>query len=209
MKYLALLIAGIISLAGVLSAQITTSTEAVGIHYNKQWSSANITSGLLDVYDWGQQKGNSLSLMGYALTAPGPGFSSYLGGVSYIPDISKLMKLTNIPSDQFNLHLEGAAGESIFGTTTTPATPNKFTFSVGIGAHYRVSPSIAWSAVDIRCGWVGSSSFCEASSGLSYIANPETSKSLAVKRYLVRVRVRQSYKQAATDSAEAAASSVK
>jgi hypothetical protein len=196
MKYFALLLAGVLSLAGALSAQTTnglvvsTSTEAVGLHFNNAWGPANITTVSLDVFDFGASKGNSLSAAEYTVLASGGGFSSYLGGVHFVPDVSSLVKHTNIPSDQFGVFVEGAAGNTTFANST----PNKFTFLFGAGSNYRLTPNISWSTIDFRIGRVGAQTFYTASSGLVYFFNPQASQNLAVKRMLVRSKIRQSLK---------------
>jgi opacity protein-like surface antigen len=194
-KYLILLLAGVLSLAGALSAQtnnlvMSTSTEAVGLHYNNAWGAANITTVSLDVFDWGKTKGNSLSAAEYTILSSGGGFNSYLGGVHVVPDVSSLVKHTNIPVDQFSVFGEAAAGNSTFSSTT----PNQFTFLLGGGAQYKLTPNIAWSTVDFRWGRLGSKDFYTASSGLTYFFNPQASQSLAVKRMLARAKSRQNLK---------------
>lgn len=191
-KYFIFLLTGVFSFANVLLAQtnnlvLSTSTEAVGLHYNNQWGPGNISNLLLDVYDWGKQKNNSLSAAEYTIISSSGGFNSYLGGVRVVPDISSVVKHTNIPSDQFGVFLEAAAGNSTFSN----ATPNEFTFLLGGGAQYKLTPNVSWSTVNFRWGRVGSRSFYETSSGVAYFFNPQASQSLAVKRMLVRARVRQ------------------
>ena len=207
MKYFALLLTGVLSLAGALSAQttnslvISTSTEAVGLHYNNAWGAANITTVGLDVFDWGVSKGNSLSAEEYTILSTDGGFNSYLGGVHVVPDISSLVKHTNIPSDQLGVFAEVAAGNSTFAN----ATPNKFTFLLGGGVNYRLTPNVSWSTIDFRCGRVGAQNYYTASSGLTYFFNPTASQSLAVKRLLARAKVRAQLKA----QEDAAALSVK
>jgi len=183
-KYFVLLLAGVLSLAGALSAQtnglvVSTATEAVGIHYNNQWGAGNVTTMLLDVFDWGAQKGNSLSAGEYTVLASTGGFNSYLG-----------------------VFADFAAGNSTFSNTT----PNQFTYLIGGGTQYRVTPSISWSTVDFRWGHLGSQDFYTASTGLVYYFNPTVSQNLAVKRMLVRATVRKNYK-VAEDAAAAAVKS--
>lgn len=204
-KYFALFLAGSLSLAGVLTAQttnglvISTSTEAVGIHYNNQMGAGNITSVSLDLVDWGSQKGNSLSVADYTLLATTGGFSSYLGGIHVVPDISGLVKHTNLASDQLGVFGEAAAGNSTFSGSTS----NEFTFLVGGGVNYRLTPNIAWSTVDYRWGRIGAQNYYTVSSGLVYYFNPSASRSLAIKRMSARARVKAQVK-AQEDAAAAA-----
>ena len=206
-KCFALLLAGVLSLAGALSLSaqtpnglvFSTSTEAVGLHYNNQWSAANTTTVSLDVLDWGKAKGNSLSAAEYTIIAPGGGFNSYLGGIRYVPDISSLVKPTNISTEQFGVFAEAAVGTSTFSNST----PDKVTFLIGGGANYRLTPNLSWSTIDFRWGRLGAQDFYTASSGLVYHFNPQASKSLAEKRLLARTKLRQSLKLQEDEAAAA------
>lgn len=162
---------------------VSTSSEAVGIHFCPTlapcaWGAGDVTIESLDVFDWGAQKGNSLSAEGYELLAPSFNFNSYLGGIRVTPDISSLLAKTNVSSDQFGVFAQAAAGSS------TLTAGNKFTFLVGAGAQYRLTTNLAWSTVDFRYGRIGSQPFYEASSGLVYYFNPQTAQSTATRRFL-------------------------
>jgi hypothetical protein len=161
-------------------ATFSTSSEAVGIHFNNAWTAGNHTTETLDLLDWGVQKGNSLAVEGHEILAPSANFNSYLGGIRITPDISSLMAKTNIPSDQFGVFAQAAAGSS------TLTAGNKFTFLVGGGANYRMTTNLAWSTVDARWGRIGSQTFYEVSSGLVYYINPQTAQSVATRRFLAR-----------------------
>jgi hypothetical protein len=168
----------------------STSSEAVGIHFNNAWTAGNHTTETLDLLDWGAQKANSLSVEGHELLAPGANFNSYLGGIRITPDISALLKKTNISTDQFGVFAQAAAGSA------TMTAGNKFTFLAGGGAMYRLTTNLAWSTVDFRWGRVGSHTFYEASSGLSYYFNPQTTQSKATKRFLANRTARAAFKNA-------------
>lgn len=167
---------------GMALAQATfsTSTEAVGLHYNGAWGVANHTTESLDFLDWGAQKGNSLDVEGHEIMATTAGFSSYLGGVRITPDISNILKKTNVSPDQF-----GVFAQSAVGVTTLPAS-NNITFLLGGGAMYRLTTNLSWATVDARWGKIGSQPFYEVSSGLTYIFNPQTAKSLSAKRFMAK-----------------------
>ena len=176
-------------------AQVTfsTSTEAVGIHFCPTattcgWGAGNHTTESLDLIDWGAQKGNSLAVEGHEDLAPSFNFNSYLGGVRVTPDISALLKKTNISTDQFGVFAQAAAGNS------TMTAGNKFTFLFGGGAMYRLTTNLAWSTVDARWGRIGPKTFYEASSGLVYFFNPQTQQSVAAKRFLAHRTARAAFK---------------
>ena len=174
----------------------STSSEAVGIHYCPSlapcaWGPGNVTIESLDVFDWGAQKGNSLSAEGYELLAPSFGFNAYLGGVRVTPDISSVLKKTNISPDQFGVFAQFAAGTSTFTTTG-----NEFTFLLRGGSNYRISTNLAWNTVDFGWGRIGARTFYEASSGFVYYLNPQAAQSKATKRFLANRTARAAFKNA-------------
>jgi hypothetical protein len=187
MKRIFVLTLALVVFCAMATAQATfsTSTEAVGIHFCPTpttcgWSAGNHTTETLDLIDWGAQKGNSLSVEGHEVLAPSANFNSYLGGVRVTPDITSLLKKTNISTDQFGVFAQAAAGSS------TLTAGNKFTFLFGGGAMYRLTTNLAWSTVDARWGRIGSQTFYEASSGLVYYFNPQSTQSAAMRRFLAR-----------------------
>jgi hypothetical protein len=176
---LALLAAGTFAVAQS-GLTFSTGTEVTALHYNGVWGAANHTTEALDVLDWGAAKGNSLAVEGHQILAPSAGFNSYLGGVRVTPDISSILKPTNISPDQLGVFVQSAFGESTLPSAT------KFTFFVGGGANYRLTTNLAWSTVDFRIGRVGSQTYYEASSGLVYTFNPQATKAVALKRFLAQ-----------------------
>jgi hypothetical protein len=163
---------------------VSTSSEAVGIHFCPTlapcaWGAGDVTIESLDVFDWGAQKGNSLSAEGYELLVPSFNFNSYLGGIRITPDISSLVKKSNVSSDQFGVFAQFAAGTSTFSNAG-----NKFTFLLRGGSNYRLTTNMAWNTVEFGWGKVGSQPFYEASSGLVYLINPQTAQSTATRRFL-------------------------
>lgn len=158
----------------------STTTEATALKYNGSWGPASHTTQSLDLIDWGNQRSNSLNIEAHEIVVPA-GFDSYLAGIKYTPDISKISNKTNIPSDCFTIFAQAAAG-----TSTLSNKDNKFTFIAGIGAQYRVTTNLAWSTFDFRYGRLGPNSFFEGSTGLIYFFNPQASHSLTAKRFMLR-----------------------
>ena len=158
----------------------TASTSAVGIQYKGSWSAATTATESLDVIDWGAAKGSSLSVEGTELMAPSANFNAYFGQVKIVPDISALLKKTNISTDQFSVYAQGGVGVA----TLTPG--NKIAFRLCGGANYRMTPNLSWQTVSGCYGRVGSTSYETVSSGLVYLFNPQASKSAAVQRMMAR-----------------------
>jgi len=161
------------------SVTFATSSEATGLNYAGSWGAANHTTETLDAIDWGAAKGNSLAVEGHQLIAPSFNFNSYLGGVRVTPDISALLKPTNISPDQFGLYIQAAGGVS------TLKAGNQLTALVGGGANYRLTTNLAWTTVDAHWLRIGNMNAWEMSTGLEYIFNPNSTQSMATKRFLL------------------------
>lgn len=159
----------------------STSAEATALHYNNTWGVATHTTESLDLIDWGASKGNALSIEGHQIVAgPAFGFNSYLGGVRVTPDISALIKKTNLPADSFQVFAQGALGVSPF------ASGSQFTYLAGGGVSYRLNTALQLSTLDVHWLRVGTQNSWEVSSGLTYFFNPQASQSMAVKRMFLR-----------------------
>lgn len=163
----------------------TASTEAAACHYQSAWTVCDLTTESLDLLDWGATKENSLSIEGYELVAPSANLSAYLGGVRITPDISALLKPTNLSAGSFSVFVQGAAG------VAPVVGGSKIAWFAGGGANYMITPSLTWSTIDARVGQVGSSPIVEVSTGISYLFNPQNSNNAAIKSsYLKRLSAR-------------------
>lgn len=174
------LLFGATSLSAQSGVTFTGTTEVTALNYKGAWGAANHTTESLDLIDWGTTKGNSLSIEGHQLVAPTPSLNAYMGGVRFTPDISTLIKNTNLSSDQFGVFMQAAAGVG-----TLPQT-SSFAFFLGGGVNYRLTSNLSFSTVDFRIGRVGSSAYYEVSSGIQYIFNPQAAKSVSVKKFLAK-----------------------
>ena len=156
----------------------STSGEATALNYQGSCTAATHTTESLNLIDWGAQKGTSLSVEGHEIAASP--FNAYLGGVKFTPDLSALISKTNIPSDSFQLFVQGAGGVATFTSNNQPA------FLAGVGASYQITPNLQWSTLDIHFLRVGSKNAVEMTSGLAYYFNPQATKSFALRRMIVR-----------------------
>ena len=73
------------------------SSDALAINCGSGWGAGNLTTESYDLIDYGVAKSNRIFAQGVELTAPNCGLSVYGGGVQWQPDISALLKKTNLP----------------------------------------------------------------------------------------------------------------
>jgi hypothetical protein len=184
MKYIASIVA-LLALSVAAAAQtpgvvVSAASEAVVAHYQGMWTPGNHTTESFDVIDWGAQKGNSFSAEIHEFLLPTINVNSYLAGGKFVPDISALVKKTNIPSDQFQVFLQAGGG-----VTNVPAG-SKTTFMGGGGAAYRATPNLTWTVLDGYVLCFGGQCAPTASTGLVYTFNPAASQSLMMKRLIAR-----------------------
>jgi hypothetical protein len=167
---------------------VNVNTEAMGFNYNG-WSVANFTTAGADVVNWGAQKNNVLTAEFDTLQpASSLNFAAYLAGLKVTPDISGLLAKTNLPSGLFTVFGRGAFGESIF----TDGTGNRFTAMAGGGVGYRATPTVGFTIVDAYCTFIGDST-CHPTiaGGVALYFNQGASPSMAVKKMLLRAKLRQ------------------
>jgi hypothetical protein len=185
-----------IALASVAGAQVvpaatqgtmtvSAGSEAVAFHYNGAWSVGNHTTESFDVLDWGAQKGNSFSAEVNEFFAPAPGFSSYLVGGKYTPDISGLVSKTNLSGDQFRVFLQGAGG-----VTNLPSGATATAMGGG-GATYMFTPNLTWSTLDAYALYFNGKWTTALSSGIYYTFNAQQANSFAVQRMIRRAAAKQ------------------
>lgn len=176
---------------------ITTSTDALAIHYRGVWTPA---AGLNQTFDLKDSKPdangymNSFYLLGQELPAgPTAGFNYYGAGAQYVPSktLAGLLKSTNIPADSFKVFVRGSVGEFL------PITSKGFiTGWVGAGASVALnqSGSISWNPVQV--GWMNPGAWTISSSILATFGNnPQSAtsaKAARVKAALKRLTSRAS-----------------
>lgn len=145
----------------VPTSLFSASSEATALNYASKWSVANHTTESFDLLDFGAGKASHLMIEGHEISAPTPGFGSYLGGVRVAPNISKILAKTNLPASNFGIYFQGAAGVAQLSKTST------FSFLAAGGLNYRLSSSLSWST--LHAGWVrvGAQNAYEISTGLT------------------------------------------
>lgn len=144
------------------STGFVASSDVLAIDANGGWSAGNLTTESYDLLDYGPTKSNRVFAQGVELTAPGPGFSLYGGGLMWQPDISSLLKKTNLPSGNFLLFFDGSAGNGI------PATgKDRVSAVVGGGIKYIVNDTVTWNTIRFEEAMFGSSRYPAITAGIS------------------------------------------
>lgn len=139
------------------------SSDAVAIHYKGGWSAGTHIIESYDFLDFGKDKTNHLYLEGHELLAPTPGFSIYAGGITFQPDLTKLLNKTNVQANSLNAYFTGAAGN---GVPTTGGS--HISFLAGGGVKYNLTQALTWNTLQAQYGRFGSNGFGVISTGLSF-----------------------------------------
>ena len=164
-----ILILAVLLISGSLAAQstpsptptFTTSTDVVGIYYQKAWSLGTEIKGSYDLMDFGTTKANHLFVTENNLLAPTPGLNMYLLGVEFQPNTGNFLSKTNLPPNSIQLFFGGSVGNGIPSTGS-----NAISFLAGGGARYNFNSSVSWNSIQAQYGQFGSQRFAVLSSGI-------------------------------------------
>lgn len=166
------------------SAGFVASTDALAIGGPGGWSAGSRSNEDFDLLDFGATKSNRLFLEGVELLAPTAGFSIYGGGVKLQPDISALLKKTNLPSGNFMAFLDASAGNTIYATG-----PSHAGVIVGGGLQYIPNDTMTWDTLRFDEILSGSNHYPSLSMGISlFFGGTPAAASVSpnVKRALLR-----------------------
>jgi len=141
----------------------SASSEATALSYGGEWSPATHVTESLDLIDFGKDSASHLAIEGHQVVASGAGFSSYLGGLRFTPNVSGLLSKTNIPADSLGVYFDGAIGNTLFN-----AKGSNFTSLVGGGVQYKLTNSLTWSSLHANLLRVGGKNAVELSTGLQF-----------------------------------------
>ena len=164
-------------------AGFVASSDVMAIGGPTGFSAGNLTTEAFDFLDYGPTKSSRIFLQGVQLSAPGPGFSVYGGGLIWQPDISALLKKTNLPSGNFTVFVDGSAGAGVPSTGTT-----RVSAVVGGGLKYILSDNLTWNTVRFEEVFFGAQRYPAVSTGIaayfggtpaSGAASPNVKRSLA------------------------------
>ena len=138
------------------------SSDALAINCGSGWGAGNLTTESYDLIDYGVAKSNRVFAQGVELTAPNCGLSVYGGGVQWQPDISALLKKTNLPSGNFLAFVDANAGD---GIPTVGA--NRVSAVIGGGVKYILSDNLTWNTVRYEEIFFGNQRYASISMGIA------------------------------------------
>ncbi len=138
------------------------SSDAMALHGPSGWGVGNLTTESYDFLDYGTTKSNRVFLQGVELSAPSTGLSVFGGGVLWQPDISALLKKTNLPAGNFLTFVDASAGAGIPQTGTT-----RVSAIVGGGVRYILSDNLTWNTVRFEEVFFGNQRYPAISMGIA------------------------------------------
>jgi hypothetical protein len=141
------------------------ASSAVAIYYAGTWSAGTHVTESYDFVDFGKTKSNHLYMVGHELLAPTPGFSVYAGGLTVEPDLSALLKKTNLPVGNFGVTLSAALGNGV----PSGSGGSHISVLAGGGVKYALTSALSWQTLEAEYGQFGSNRFAVISTGLSFI----------------------------------------
>ena len=144
---------------------ITASSDAIGLRYGGQWTTGTLITESMDFCDFGKAKNHHLYLEGRELVAgPTAGFNVYAGGLKLEPDLTSLLKKTNVSASNFGVYFTGGVGNGI------PTTGSShISFLAGGGVKYRATLALTWNALQVQYLRFGANNGEVISTGLSFI----------------------------------------
>jgi hypothetical protein len=165
-------------------AGFVVASDVLAINCVKGWGVGNLTTESYDLIDFGATKSNRVFGQGVQLLAPSCGLSIYGAGVLVQPDLSLLLKKTNIPVGNLITFFDASAGNGL------PSVGNNHVSVVlGGGLKYILSDNITWSTVRFEEVFFGSNRYPSVSTGLAlYFGGTPASASVspAVKKSLIK-----------------------
>ena len=140
------------------------TSEAVAIRYSGEWSVGTHVTESYDFADFGKTKANHLYVQGHEFLAPTPGLSIYAGGLQFEPDLTALLKRTNLPASNFGVYFNGAAGNGV-----PSSGGSHISFLAGGGVKYALTSALTWQSLNVQYFRYGSNNGAAMSTGLSFI----------------------------------------
>ena len=140
------------------------TSEAVAIRYSGEWSVGTHVTESYDFADFGKTKANHLYVQGHELLAPTPGLSIYAGGLQFDPDLTALLKRTNLPASNFGVYFNGAAGNGV-----PSSGGSHISFLAGGGVKYALTSALTWQSLNVQYFRYGSNNGAAISTGLSFV----------------------------------------
>jgi len=147
----------------VASPTFTGSADAVAFHYKGQWGVGSLTTESLDFIDFGKTKSNHLFVEGRELVASTAGLNVYTGGVAIQPDLTKLLKKTNVSTANLSVSLNAGAGAGV-----PSSGGSHISFLMGGGLRYKATSALTWNALQAQYVRYGSTNSAAISTGLAF-----------------------------------------
>ena len=145
------------------AATFTGSADAVAFRYNGQWGVGSLTTESLDFIDLGKTKSNHVFVEGRELVASTAGLNVYTGGVAIQPDLTNLLKKTNVSTANLSISFNVGAGAGI------PASGGShISFITGGGVRYKATSALTWTALQAQYVRYGSKNSAAISTGLAF-----------------------------------------
>ena len=141
---------------------LSASSDVLADHCNGGWTTGTHVAESLDFYDTGN---THVYLEGHEHISTGCGFSVYAGGVGVQPDLSKLLKKTNISTDNLSVAFHVAMGNGL----PTSGSGSHISALVGGVVKYRATTSLSWNALQVQWVRYGSTNVAAISTGFSYV----------------------------------------
>ena len=158
---------------------VAVSASASDIHYQGTSYAASHTVEGIDLLNLGASKNTIVSVAAHQILASG--LNIYGVGAGIQPDISGLLKKTNIPVDSLAFAVDGFGGYANLPTGSSGAGAWEIRGSLS----YALTPNVALSTAYAGGGMIGSHGFYEISAGLTLFPNPAANAS-----HLVQLMVR-------------------
>ncbi|MGA9068959.1 MAG: hypothetical protein WB424_01815 [Terracidiphilus sp.] len=142
----------------------TGGSDVIALYTNHAWGTGNLTTESFDFIDFGKTKSEHLFLEGKELIASQAGFNAYTGGFKIQPDLSKLLKKTNVPPNTFGVYFDASGGAGMID-----AGSSHFSLIVGGGIEYRSSSTLSWNPLQVQYVRFGNQNAAVVSTGLNFI----------------------------------------
>ena len=141
----------------------TGSSEVTAFRTAGVMSAGTKITQSLDFFEYGTNKTNHFSVVSYEFLAPTPGIGFYGAGARLDPDLSKVLRKTNVNTGQLGMFAEAAVGAAVLPKTTAVGV------MLGGGIKYQLTSSLGWNSLSVNYLRLGSTNAVSMSTGLSYI----------------------------------------
>lgn len=172
----------LIASAQTSQAMLTTEATASAVRYNGQWSVGTEETQSFPLLYLGAGKNNIFSLGVREILVPSV-WNVYGAIGNFQPDISKLLALTTLSPQQFNISFDLVGGVATFASGTTASAP---ALEGRVNVNYAITPSTELTGAYAGGGLIGSKTFAVVSAGFAYVFGAPNTQSTLKKGFLLR-----------------------